>query len=156
MKKYKSKKGWYKLVHPEKFLKVLDETMQSSKDGYVQYKSSLELKFLRYCDLNKYIKNFSLEPFPIPYVKPTDGKVHRYYIDFYVEFITGHKVLIEIKSYNETVKPQKPNKLTPKNIQSFNEALQTYIINLAKWKACKEFADNKGLKFMILTENELG
>lgn len=155
MRKYKSHKGWYKLVHPEKFLKVLDETMQSSKDGYVQYKSSLELKFLRYCDLNKFIKNFSLEPFPIPYVKPTDGKVHRYYIDFYVEFMSGHKVLVEIKSFNETVKPLKPKKITPKTAQQFNEAIQTYLINISKWKACEEFAKSHDMKFMILTEREL-
>lgn len=153
--KYKSKKGWYKLVHPEKFLKVLDETMQSSKDGFVQYKSSLELKFLRYCDLNKFIKNFSLEPFPIPYVKPTDGKIHRYYIDFYVEFTSGHRALVEIKSFGETQKPLKPKKITPKTVQQFNEEIQTYVINLSKWKACKEFADSHDMKFMILTEKEL-
>lgn len=153
--KYKSKKGWYKLVHPEKFLKVLDETMQSSKDGFVEYKSSLELKFLRYCDLNKFIKNYSVEPFPIPYIKPTDGKVHRYYIDFYVEFMSGHKVLIEIKSFHETQKPQKPKKITPKTMQDFNDAIQTYVINMSKWKACKEFADSHDMRFMVLTEHEL-
>ena len=155
MKNYKSRKGWYKLSHPEKFLKVLDEHMQSSKNGYAQYKSSLELKMLKYCDLNKFVKYFSLEPFPIPYLKPTDGKIHRYYVDFFLEFQTGDKVLVEIKTYSETVKPQKPKKLTQKSIQEFNESVQTYIINVSKWKACKEFAERHNMKFMILTEKVL-
>ena len=61
-----NKIGWYKLVHPEKFIKQLDEHMQSMKiqeDGiFIEYKSSLELKFIKYCEMNSNVVKFSLEP----------------------------------------------------------------------------------------------
>ena len=78
-----SYKGWYKLQCPEKFIKPLDEFMESYQDGYILYKSRLEQKFMVYCDINKHVTKFSLEPFAINYIKPTDGKVHRYFIDFF-------------------------------------------------------------------------
>jgi len=153
--KYKSHQGWYKLRNPQKFIKVIDEHMQSSRDGYLLYKSSLEKKMMQYCDLNKFVKCFSLEPFAIPYVKPTDGKVHRYYVDFYLEFCTGHKVLVEIKTFAETRKPLKPKRLNAKTVQAYNEAMQTFLINMAKWKYAKEFCNKHSFEFLILTENEL-
>ena len=58
----KSHKGWYRLIYPEKFIKQLDEHMQSSKitkDGiFIEYKSSLELKFIKYCEMNSNISRY--------------------------------------------------------------------------------------------------
>ena len=42
------KQGWYTLKHPEKYLHPIDEYMQSTFKDKVMYKSSLELKFLKY------------------------------------------------------------------------------------------------------------
>ena len=54
--RYNSKKGWYKILNPGKFIKPLDEYMQSTKmkdnDCYIQYKSSLERIAFCYADLN--------------------------------------------------------------------------------------------------------
>jgi hypothetical protein len=44
------KQGWYELLNPKKFIKPIDEHMKSFKDGKVNYKSSLELNGIRYCD----------------------------------------------------------------------------------------------------------
>ena len=44
------KQGWYNLLNAAKFQKLIDEHMKSFKDGKVNYKSSLELKAIRYCD----------------------------------------------------------------------------------------------------------
>jgi|FLOH01.1.fsa_nt_gi hypothetical protein len=152
---YNNKEGWYTLQNPEKFLKPIDEHMQSHNNGKVNYKSGLELKGIRYCDWNKHIIKWSLEPFNIKYVKPTDGKIHRYYIDLFIEFSTGDKFLVEIKSSGETKPPKKPQKKTQKSLINYQKALQTYAINQAKWKAAKLFAEKNNLKFIILTENEL-
>lgn len=150
-----AKQGWYKILNQEKFIKPIDEHMKSFKDGHVNYKSSLELKAIRYCDYNKHIVKWSLEPFNIRYLKPTDGKVHRYYIDFFIEFSTGDKFLVEVKSKGETVPPKKPKKATDKSIMRYQKAIQTYAVNCAKWEAAKKFAQERGLRFVILSEEEL-
>lgn len=145
---YKSYKGWYTILNPEKFIKPVDEFMQSFKDGKVMYKSSLERKAIQYFDYNKYVKSWSCEPFHIKYIKPTDGLEHRYFIDFFVEFTTGDKFLVEVKSKGETFQPNPKNK-------GYQQALVTFAINQAKWKAAKEFAALNKMKFIILTETEL-
>lgn len=157
MGKYISKKGWYKIINTNKFIKPLDEYMESTKlsdnNLYVQYKSKLERIAFHYADINPKIKYFSVEPFHIPYIKPTDNKVHRYFIDMYIEFVTGDKFLVEVKSSSETRQPEKPK--NKKGILRYKEAVQTFLVNIAKWKSATEFAKTKGMKFIILTENEL-
>lgn len=152
-----AKQGWIKLLNPNKFMKPIDEHMKSfdPNENKVQYKSSLEKNAFRYADFNKFITKWSVEPFAIKYVKPTDGKVHRYYIDMYLEFSTGDKFIVEIKSKGETKPPRKPSKKTDKAINNYQRALQTYAVNSAKWKQAEIFAKENGMKFIILTEDEL-
>lgn len=160
MSNYKgAKKGWYSVLNPEKVIKPTDNYMKSYiiEENLIKlnYKSSLECKCLRYCDMNKYIKRYSLEPFSIQYYKPTTQKFHRYFVDLYIEFENSQKFLVEVKSSCETVEPKKPSKKTQKAILNYQKALQTYIINQAKWKAATEFAESNNMRFIILTEKEL-
>lgn len=153
---YKSaKQGWYRLLHLEKFVMPIDEHMNSYKDGHVNYKSSLERSAIKYCDFNPHVSKWSLEPFAIKYFKPSSGKVHRYYIDIFIEFSSGDKFLVEVKSSTEVKEPKPPKKKTQKAIMNYQKALITYSTNQAKWKAATEFAKNNGFKFIILTEKEL-
>lgn len=157
--RYNSKKGWYKILNPKKFVRPLDEYMQSTKikdnECYIQYKSSLERIAFCYADLNPKITKFSIEPFNIPYVKPTDNKVHRYFIDMMLVFETGEKFLVEIKSYGETIPPKEPKVKNPNSIIRYKEALETFMVNQAKWEQAKQFAQQRGFKFIILTEKQL-
>lgn len=154
-----AKQGWYTVINQEKVIKPADNYMKSyiieEAKIKLNYKSSLELKCLRYCDMNKFVKNYALEPFAIKYLKPTTGKLHRYFIDFFIEFQNAQKFLVEIKSYSETIEPKKPSKQTQKAILNYQKALETFAINSAKWTACRQFCSEKGLKFIILTEREL-
>lgn len=149
------KQGWYRLLNPEKFIKPIDELMNSHKDGHVNYKSSLELKSIRYCDWNDNVRKWSLEPFAIQYFKPTTGKFHRYYIDLVIEFSNGEKFLVEVKPYSQTIPPKRPRKNTTKARNNYARALETWIINQAKWKAAEQFCKQNGFKFIKLTEQEL-
>jgi hypothetical protein len=151
------KQGWYRLVNIDKFVKPKDSYMKSFNESAqsVQYKSSLELRAFRYADMNPKIKHWSCEPFAIPYIKPTDGKVHRYYIDLYLEFKSGKKFLVEIKSKSETSKPKQPKKLTEKSKRSYDYKLATWFVNKAKWEAAEEFCKNNNMVFKILTEEQL-
>ena len=160
---YKSaKQGWYRVLNSSKFISQMQESktvMKSTRivDGFLEinYKSSLELKCLRYCDMNIHIKKFSLEPFCIPYLSAKDGKIHRYFIDFFIEFSNGQKFLVEVKSSGETREPKMPGKKTEKAILNYQKALQTYAVNKSKWASATQFCKEKGLTFIILTENEL-
>ena len=127
----------------------------NESENKVKAKSSLELNFFRYCDSNPSIVKFSVEPFAIPYIKPTDMKIHRYYIDGYVEFNSGNKFLVEVKSSTETKKPRKPSKLTKKSEHNYRKAIQTYLINQAKWEAATKYCEINNFTFIILTEEHL-
>jgi hypothetical protein len=155
-----AKKGWYKVINSEKVMIPQDDHMKSFRINEnkveLNYKSSLEYKAIKYADYNKHVVKFSLEPFAIKYIKPTDGKYHRYYIDLFLEFSSGDKLIVEIKSKSETLPPKKPKKTTNKSTKNYQKALMTYSINMAKWTAAREFAEKNKIKFVILTEEQLG
>ena len=154
-----AKKGLYKVINKNKVIKPLDQQMESfiieNDEIFLKYKSSLELKAIKYADFNKHVVKFALEPFAIQYIKPTDGKPHRYYVDMFLEFTSGDKFIVEIKSKGETQLPKPPTKPNEKSIRRYQEALTTYTINQAKWAAATEFAKSNKIRFIILTEDEL-
>ena len=154
---YNNKKGWYKPLNPTKLIPPFDSHMGSFNEstGEVEYKSRLELRAMKYADYNKHIVKWAVEPFHVPYIKPTDGKIHRYFIDFFLEFSSGDRFIVEVKPKGETIPPKKPSKKTQKAINNYQKALQTYAVNKAKWAAAREFAKKNNIRFIILTEEEL-
>lgn len=143
----KTFKGKYRVNNPLKY---------HGDIGAVIYRSLWELRFMKWCDETDSIIEWGSETIIIPYISPIDKKVHRYFVDFYVKVKNKNneiqKYLIEIKPEKFTKPPQIPKKKTKKFI---DEVLQ-YGVNDAKWKAAFEFCQDRGLKFMILTEKDLG
>ena len=121
----------------------------------VIYRSSWELKFMKYCDLNDSILEWGSEEVVIPYRSPLDNRIHRYFVDFYikVEDMNGQikKYLIEVKPKRQTAPPPKPKRQTKRYISEVTE----YAKNQAKWKAATEFCEDRQWSFMIITEDEL-
>ena len=119
------------------------------------YRSSWELKFMKYCDLNDSILEWGSEEIIIPYRSPLDNRIHRYFVDFYikVEDMNGQikKYLIEVKPKRQTAPPPKPKRQTKRYISEVTE----YAKNQAKWKAATEFCEDRQWSFMIITEDEL-
>lgn len=119
------------------------------------YRSSWELKFMKYCDLNDSILEWGSEEIVIPYRSPLDNRIHRYFVDFYikVEDMNGQikKYLIEVKPKRQTTPPPKPKRQTKRYISEVTE----YAKNQAKWKAATEFCEDRQWSFMIITEDEL-
>jgi hypothetical protein len=111
---------------------------------------------MRWCDTNASVLEWGSETIVIPYKSPVDNKFHRYFVDFYVKIKNKEnkiiKYLVEIKPDKFTKPPQIPKKQTKKFIQ---EVFQ-YGTNQAKWKAADEFCQDRGMKFLILTEHDLG
>lgn len=117
----------------------------------IVYRSSYELKFMNWCDINEDITEWGSEIIAIPYRSPIDRKVHRYFPDFYMK-INDKKYLIEIKPYRFTQEPQQPKRRTKRFI---SEVMQ-YGVNLAKWESATEFCLDRNWEFKIITEKELG
>jgi hypothetical protein len=140
-------KGRYKVNNPKKY---------TGNPTNVIYRSMWEFKFMKYCDNNPNVLEWGSEEVVIPYLSPVDGKVHRYFVDFYmkVQESTGHirKYLIEIKPAKFTQPPTVPKRRT----QQFVQEVYTWGVNQAKWKAARDFCENRGWNFEIITEKELG
>ena len=111
---------------------------------------------MKWCDLNESILEWGSETTIIPYKSPVDNKIHRYFVDFYIKVRNKDgivkKYLVEIKPEKFTKPPDIPKKQTKRFIQEvFN-----YGINQAKWKNADQFCQDRGWKFLVLTEKDLG
>jgi hypothetical protein len=146
-------KGKFKPNNPFKY---------SGDPTNIIYRSSWELKVMMFLDSHPNVLKWGSEEIAIPYESPIDGRIHRYFPDFFVEQINKdgrkEKLLIEVKPKHQTVAPNLGNKLTPKGMISkkyLNEVM-TYGVNQAKWKAAIELCKDRGWKFQIITEDHLG
>lgn len=140
--------GFFRPKFPEKY---------KGDPSQIVYRSSWERKAFMWCDLNSNILQWASEEFSIRYFNPVTQKHHRYYPDLIMTMreTTGEikKYVVEIKPFRQTNPPVQSSKKKTKTF--INESL-TYQKNLAKWKAAKEWCDDRGLIFKLLTEKELG
>ena len=139
----KSYRGLYRPTNPKKYV---GNTKQ------IVYRSLLERRFMRYCDLNQDILYWASEELPVRYYNPLDKKYHRYFPDFVVKTVNNDKYMIEIKPSRQAIKPKPPKKKT----KSYMRESFEYIKNQAKWQAAKAYCDDKGMQFKIITEKDLG
>ena len=141
-----SYKGKYKPSYPQKY---------KGDPTNIIYRSLWERKFCVYCDLNESIIEWSSEEKAIAYRSPIDGKIHRYFPDFLIKVKESNgsikKYMIEIKPKKQTVPPPKPKRQTKQYISEVYE----YAKNQAKWEAAKEWCEDRGYEFKIITETEL-
>lgn len=139
----KSYKGLYKATHPKKYV---------GNPNQIVYRSLLERRFMRYCDLNPDIVHWASEELPIKYYSPLDKKWHRYFPDFVIKTIKDKKYMIEIKPSRQCKRPKTPKRKTRSfMIESFN-----YIKNTAKWSAARSFCSDNNMQFKIITEKDMG
>lgn len=143
----KFRQGRFNPQNPEKYLGDVRNII---------YRSSWELRFLRWCDQNANIIEYGSEEFFIPYISPVDNRIHRYYPDFIIKVRHKDK---SIKRYVVEVKPDKqtrPPRQGKRVTKSFIYETKTYAVNQAKWKAAQEWCKDRLLEFKIITEKELG
>ena len=142
-----SYKGYFRPKFPEKY---------KGDCTNIIYRSSWERRCMVYFDQNPNVLEWQSEEFFIPYKSPIDGRFHRYFPDFKIKVKTKsgliETVLIEVKPYNQTRQPEVQKRITKKYL---NE-VRTYGINIGKWKAAENYCKDRGWKFQILTEHELG
>lgn len=111
---------------------------------------------MSYLDKNPNVIQWASEEFFVPYTSPIDGRIHRYFPDFWVKKQNQQGVeevlVIEVKPHIQTIPPVPKKQVT----KAYITEVQTWGINQAKWKSADKYCNVKGWKFMIMTEKELG
>lgn len=143
----KYNQGYFRPRNPQKY---------KGNPNNIVYRSSWELKFMKWCDLNENILEYGSEEFHIPYISPVDRRVHKYYPDFIIKVkeSTGQikTYVIEVKPKKQTQPPKRPKRQT----KSYIYECTTWEVNKAKWRAAQEFCADRRIEFKIITEDELG
>ena len=142
-----SYKGKYRPEYPQKY---------KGDPTNIIYRSLWERKFMVYCDKNPNILEWGSEELALPYRSPIDNRIHRYFPDFYIKVkeSTGQikKYLVEVKPKRQTVEPTVQKRKTKQYIYEVTE----WAKNQAKWKAAREFCEDRQWQFKIVTEDDLG
>ena len=112
-------KGRYSPVNPKKY---------QGNPSNIIYRSLWERKFMKWCDMNSDVIKWGSEETVIPYISPIDNKIHRYFVDFYIQVRTKDG---ELKSYLVEVKPKKYTKPPDTNPKKENENL--VLVKLKHW-----------------------
>jgi hypothetical protein len=120
------------------------------------YRSSWELKYMRWLDQHQDVIKWSSEEFFIPYLSPIDGRYHRYFPDFKVKQRNRdgivETVVVEVKPSVQTAAPKPQTRKTKKYVTE----VYTWGVNQAKWKAAQEYCADRQWSFKIMTEKDLG
>ena len=112
-------------------------------------------------DRNENVIHWGSETLRVPYIfeLSTNSKQKNYYVDFYCEIRNQQgnveKVAIEVKPLGQTAPPIPPKNKTAKAMKNYLYSVSTYVKNQNKWKAAEIYCRKNGMKFMLLTENDL-
>ena len=141
-----SYKGWFTPKHRSKY---------KGDSTNVVYRSSWELRVMKWLDENPSVIWWASEELIIRYKSPIDQKMHRYFPDFIVRLKqkngTESTVVIEIKPQKQTVKPEQKRKT-----KRYLQEAATYAVNQEKWRAADLFCKEHGWQFKVLTEKDIG
>ena len=138
----KGTKGYYVIKNRDKYI--------DPNATKLMYRSSWEARFMLYLESQPMVQKWGYECIEVKYLFSADGKVHRYYPDFYVEFSNGKTCIVEIKPAKDGAIPKQS-----KNKLNYTEGVLTYIKNKDKWEACQRFCESKGWEFKVVTEKDL-
>lgn len=140
-------KGKFQPRNPQKYL---------GDPTNIIYRSRWELVFMGWLDKHPGVLQWGSEELIIPYRSPIDNRIHRYFPDFIIKKKTPDgkvdTVVVEIKPKAQTQPPSIQTKATKRYITE----VQTWGINSSKWKAAENYCKDRGWKFEIITEKELG
>ncbi len=140
-------KGVFTPRHPEKY---------KGNVKNIVYRSSWERSFMNFLDNNVSIIQWGSEIIIIPYRKPTTGRIHKYYPDFWIKYKNkSGEIIQQIVEIKPSKQIHPPKKSRGKSNKTLVYEQITHNINVAKWRACKIFCENNNIEFKILSEKEL-
>jgi len=117
--------------------------------GVPRYRSGWELSFMIFLDNNNNVMQWASESIQIPYRNPVTGKQSIYIPDFLITYRTRQNTLIaeviEIKPKKQSIIESKMN----------NRDRMVVAINYAKWDSATKWCNRNGLKFRVITEEDM-
>ena len=117
--------------------------------GTPRYRSGWEHAFMRFCDTNDNVLQWASESLVIPYRHPLTGKMTNYIPDFLITYKTrGNTVIAEVIE----IKPKKQSVIESKMISRDRAVV---AINYAKWDAATKWCKRNGLRFRVITEQDM-
>tara|TARA_B100000927_G_C16221157_1_gene371508 strand:- start:35 stop:514 length:480 start_codon:yes stop_codon:yes gene_type:complete len=142
--------GYFEPTKPEKYIGPTP----------IIYRSSWERKFMIMCDTKDNVLKWSSEPVEIKYMYTMDKKEHKYYPDFYMKTSGENdegpvEWLVEIKPEAQIKKPRPPLKKSQKALKSYKFLAEQYIKNRDKYAYANAWCENRGWRFIVLTEKTL-
>jgi len=132
--------GKFNLKNPEKYMGNRTPT----------YRSGWEFTFMKFCDEHPAVAKWASEAIKIPYRNPLSGKQTIYVPDFFIVYANkrGRQIveLIEVKPKNQTLREKVGR----------NKANQAHwVVNQAKWEAARAYCKQNGIRFRIVTEDDI-
>lgn len=136
---YKYAQGPYTVRNPEKYV--------GKKPPYAR--SSWEFAVMRMCDNHPSVTRWASEPIKIPYFNPITNRHANYVPDFMIEYIDSkgkiHVEMIEVKPFSQS---------TTESARSKSNKMHL-AVNAAKWTSAQEYCARRGIRFRVITENEI-
>ena len=117
--------------------------------GVPRYRSGWELSFMIFLDNNDNVMQWASESIQIPYRNPVTGKQSIYVPDFLITYRTRQNTLIA------EVIEIKPKKQSIVESKMSNRDRMVVAINYAKWASATKWCNRNGLKFRVITEQDL-
>jgi hypothetical protein len=139
-------KGRFNPKNPGKYLGDVNQ---------IVYRSSYERAFMIWCDTKSHVLTWGSEEVVVLYLSPVDNKMHRYFVDFFIQVQTKtgvRKFLIEVKPERFTQAPVVPKRKS----RSFLSEVKQWGVNNAKWAAARRYAAQRNWEFTLVTERDLG
>jgi len=118
-------------------------------NGVPRYRSGWELAFMRFLDNNDNVMQWASESIQIPYRNPVTGKQSIYVPDFLITYKTRNNTLI---AELIEIKPKKQSVIESK---MSNRDRMVVAINYAKWDQATKWCKRNGLKFRVITEEDM-
>ena len=113
-----------------------------------KYRSSWEKQFMMFCDQNQHIKYWASESHKIPYINPITGKKTIYIPDFLIIYNDKHG-----NQKTEIVEIKPSSHILGKATSAYDKTMA--VINESKWKSAKDFCDQIGIGFRVITEQNI-
>lgn len=112
-------------------------------------RSSWEVTVMKWLDSRDAVIRWGSEEIIIPYLSPEDNRVHRYFPDFFMEYVDENG---EVKKEVLEVKPRHE---TDEKYAKHERSKKALAVNEAKWKAAAIWCEQRNMNFRVLTEHSI-
>ena len=113
-------------------------------------RSSWEFVFMRMLDEHPGVQNWASESINIPYRDPLTGRQTIYVPDFFIVYVDKDK-----KKHVDVVEVKPASQILSERVGKSMYNREQYVKNLAKWEAANAWCKQQGIKFRVVSEDEI-